>query len=110
MQVYDHNLILDYVNECHGSSRVLLTGNDVPRLRHHFKAISHFIHAVSVGQQDQFLLLKASDKINTHTLMSEEDVLCSITLQIIVICEEEALLSLGACEGQTVIKDCSRLF
>lgn len=47
-------------------SFVLLTSDDVPRLGHNFKAISHFIHTVTMGQKDQFLLLKASDK-NIHT-------------------------------------------
>lgn len=65
MQVYDHNLILDYVNQGHSQlSCMLLTSNDVPWLGHHFKAISHFIHAISMRQQNQFLLLKTSD--NTH--------------------------------------------
>lgn len=46
---------------------MLLTRNDVSWLGHHFKAISHFIYTVSMGQQDQFILLKASDKThNTH--------------------------------------------
>lgn len=45
---------------------LLLTSDDDPWLGHHFEAIGHFIHTVSVGQQDQLLLLETSVDVNTQ--------------------------------------------